>query len=191
MAWQDAGWRPAGDPGRNGDPMATLSATRILPAMWMLAVPFPSAPSPDRERMNASSDPHNRPPARCSLCGQGPGAPSCSPAREPASWLRPIPWCSIIWWARACWTCCKPEAERIYVGKEPGHHELPQPEINRLLIDRARAGPLRGAPERRRSLRVRGAAAEEIIDLVARACRSKWFPASRPPARRPLMRGSR
>ncbi len=31
-------------------------------------------------------------------------------------------------------------AERVYVGKAPGRHTLRQPEINALLVDRARAG---------------------------------------------------
>jgi uroporphyrinogen III methyltransferase / synthase len=33
-----------------------------------------------------------------------------------------------------------PTAERVYVGKAPGRHTLRQPEINALLVDRARAG---------------------------------------------------
>lgn len=33
-----------------------------------------------------------------------------------------------------------PRAEMIYVGKKGGDHTLPQAEINRLLVDRARAG---------------------------------------------------
>lgn len=34
----------------------------------------------------------------------------------------------------------RPEAERIYVGKEAGNHTLPQDEINRLLVSLAREG---------------------------------------------------
>src|SRR3954451_1027960 len=33
-------------------------------------------------------------------------------------------------------------AERVYVGKAPGHHTLRHPEINALLVERARAGKL-------------------------------------------------
>src|SRR5579872_7205215 len=32
------------------------------------------------------------------------------------------------------------DAERIYVGKAPRHHTLPQRDINALLIERARQG---------------------------------------------------
>lgn len=35
---------------------------------------------------------------------------------------------------------CRPEAERIYVGKRAGAHHLTQPEIGRLLVALARAG---------------------------------------------------
>lgn len=34
----------------------------------------------------------------------------------------------------------RPDAEKIYVGKMAGNHALPQPGINRLLIDKAREG---------------------------------------------------
>jgi uroporphyrin-III C-methyltransferase len=35
---------------------------------------------------------------------------------------------------------CRPDAERIYVGKEPGRNHLSQEEIDRILVDRARSG---------------------------------------------------
>lgn len=35
---------------------------------------------------------------------------------------------------------CRPEAERIYVGKQAGRHTLTQEQINALLIEHARAG---------------------------------------------------
>lgn len=36
----------------------------------------------------------------------------------------------------------RPDAERIYVGKRGGDHALPQEEIGRLLVERARAGKI-------------------------------------------------
>src|SRR4051812_46502588 len=36
----------------------------------------------------------------------------------------------------------KPEAEKIYVGKRRGAHELSQPEISALLVERAKMGQI-------------------------------------------------
>ena len=46
-----------------------------------------------------------------------------------------------------------PDVRVIEVGKTPGHHPVPQAEINRILVEEALAGPPRGAPQGRGSLR--------------------------------------
>jgi uroporphyrinogen III methyltransferase / synthase len=44
--------------------------------------------------------------------------------------------------AEAFLTYARPEAEKIYVGKKGGDHTLPQEEINRLLVAKAKEGKL-------------------------------------------------
>ncbi|MDR7415368.1 MAG: uroporphyrinogen-III C-methyltransferase [Armatimonadota bacterium] len=74
------------------------------------------------------------------LVGAGPGDPELITVRG----LRVLRRSEVVVYDRLVHPClveeAPPEAERIFVGKDaPGHH-LPQEEINRLLIERARAG---------------------------------------------------
>jgi uroporphyrin-III C-methyltransferase len=115
--------------------------------------------------MNSSSDPHTGA-GKVFLIGAGPGDPELltrKGARILAS-ADTVVFDHLV--GEGVLDLLQPQAERIYVGKEPGHHELPQPEINRLLIDRARAGRcvvrLKGGDPF-----VFGRGGEEIIDLVA------------------------
>jgi uroporphyrin-III C-methyltransferase len=66
-------------------------------------------------------------------------------------------------------------AERVYVGKQPGRHELPQQQINRLLIERAQDGQnvvrLKGGDPF-----VFGRGGEEIIELAAAGIRFEVVP---------------
>ena len=44
------------------------------------------------------------------------------------------------------------DAELVCVGKRAGEHSVPQHETNQLLVEAAKAGKNRRAPERRRSV---------------------------------------
>ena len=44
------------------------------------------------------------------------------------------------WWAKASSTLPRPDARRIYAGKEASNHTLPQDAINELLVRLAREG---------------------------------------------------
>ena len=74
------------------------------------------------------------------LVGAGPGDPDLITVRG----ANVVRWADVIVYDRlvspALLTLTPPEAERIYVGKEPGRSAVPQTEIDALLIEHARRG---------------------------------------------------
>jgi uroporphyrin-III C-methyltransferase len=77
---------------------------------------------------------------RVVLVGAGPGDPELITVRG----ARALAEADVVVYDRlatpALLELAPPEAERIYVGKEPGRSATPQQEIERLLVDRAAAG---------------------------------------------------
>ena len=74
------------------------------------------------------------------LVGAGPGDPGLITVRG----VECLRQCDVVVYdylaAPALLEAIPQTAERVYVGKQAGRHTLTQPEINRLLVDRARAG---------------------------------------------------
>jgi len=74
------------------------------------------------------------------LVGAGPGDPELITVKG----ARVLSRAEVVVYDRLCGeeilSLAPPDAELIYVGKNPGHHHLSQREINRLLITRAREG---------------------------------------------------
>ena len=77
---------------------------------------------------------------RVVLVGAGPGDPELITVRG----ARELAAADVVVFDRlvapALLDLVPPEAERIYVGKEPGRAAVPQPEIEQLLVDRALGG---------------------------------------------------
>ena len=74
------------------------------------------------------------------LVGAGPGDPGLLTlrGREALSQAEVVVYDRLIDPALLQWA--QPGAELLDVGKEPGHHKVPQEEIGRLLLEKARAG---------------------------------------------------
>ena len=77
---------------------------------------------------------------RVVLIGAGPGDPELITVRG----LRALQQAEVLVYDRLVGPELIDEApewaEKIYVGKQPGHHAMPQDDINALLVDRARLG---------------------------------------------------
>lgn len=82
----------------------------------------------------------DRPAGRVFLVGAGPGDPGLLTVRG----LELLRAADVVVYDRLgvvrLLKECRPDAELISVGKARGHHTLPQDEINRLLVEKARAG---------------------------------------------------
>ncbi len=72
-----------------------------------------------------------------------------------------------------------PDVEVVDVGKRPGHHPVPQHEINEILVERAPPGPARRAPQGRRPLRLRARRRGGALPAWPRECRWTSFRDSR------------
>jgi siroheme synthase len=69
----------------------------------------------------------------------------------------------------------RPDAEKIYAGKESSNHSVPQGELNRLLVRLARAGRTSSA-SRVATPSFSGAVAKRSRLWSTRGFPSRWFP---------------
>ena len=117
-------------------------------------------PSPGSRRLGGTA------PGRVALVGAGPGDPELLTLRA----ARLIGEADVLVLdhlvGEGVLELARPGTERIYVGKESGHHTLPQEDINQLLVRLATAG--------RRVVRLKGGdpyifgrGGEEVEELVA------------------------
>lgn len=87
--------------------------------------------------MTVTSSP---PPGTVYLIGAGPGDPGLLTVRG----MKLLRTCDVIVYDRLAHPSLlqhvRPDAEKIYVGKASAHHAMKQPDINRLLIEKAQEG---------------------------------------------------
>ncbi|MBL8454157.1 MAG: hypothetical protein JNK97_15575, partial [Zoogloea sp.] len=128
--------RPAPAPGRLAELVHRIEQQARLrdPGLRPLWRPTPTGQSPGSEQRNR--------PARgiVALVGAGPGDPELLTLRA----ARLIGEADVLvvdhLVGEGVLELARPGTERIYVGKESGHHTLPQEQINQLLVRLAREG---------------------------------------------------
>ena len=141
------------------------------------------------KRWPSTPEAEPRPAAACISSAPGPGDPGLLTARA----LELIATADVILHDRLIpprrLDGARADAELLFVGKEGGGASVPQEETEALMVERARAGARGGAPEGRRSVRVRPRRRGGPDAARGRASPSRWCPASPPGVAAPAYAG--